>query len=227
MNAESSEKLKTLLGLEREPVAIKWSTKEPRNMDKESGKSRFCTKLDKALNGEIFYSTVEEEECLGGARYSGMKDISEFPKNMRSGAFLTQMGVHKNIQAVQRAWSHYKAMEKGIFSSILFAPLAKAEFEADVIFIVCNSKQGMEILHANSYDGAVQAIGADVGPICSTMAALPYLSGQVTYGFAEVGARNNMEVTDEEVMVAIPSAQLERIISNLEQMRTKMLFKEN
>jgi uncharacterized protein (DUF169 family) len=54
--------------LEREPVAIKWSPKEPRNIRKESEKSRFCTKLDKAMNGEIFYSTAEEEECLGGAR---------------------------------------------------------------------------------------------------------------------------------------------------------------
>jgi uncharacterized protein (DUF169 family) len=227
MNADLSEKLKDILELEREPVAIKWSPKEPRNMGKESEKSRFCTKLDKAMNGEIFYSTAEEEECLGGARYSGMKDISEFPANMRSGAFLTQMGVHKDIPAVQRAWSHYRAMDKGLFSSILFAPLAKAEFEADVIFIVCNSQQGMEILHANSYDGAVQAIGADVGPICSTMAALPYMTGQVTYGFAEVGARNNMEIKPEEVMVAIPASQLERIVSNLEVMRNTMMFKKN
>src|SRR5512145_2974858 len=122
MNVDLAEKLKDLLELEREPVAIKWSTKEPKNMEKESEKSRFCTKLDKAMNGEIFYSTAEEEECMGGARYSGMKDISDFPANMRSGAFLAQMGVHKDIPAVQRAWSHYCALDKGLFCSILFAP---------------------------------------------------------------------------------------------------------
>ncbi|HSO25563.1 MAG TPA: DUF169 domain-containing protein, partial [Methanobacteriaceae archaeon] len=179
-----------------------------------------------AMNGEIFYSS-RGRRVPGWGPHSGMKDISEFPANMRSGAFLTQMGVHKDIPAVQRAWSHYRAMDKGLFSSILFAPLAKAEFEADVIFIVCSSQQGMEILHANSYDGAVQAIGADVGPICSTMAALPYMTGQVTYGFAEVGARNNMEIKPEEVMVAIPASQLERIVSNLEVMRNTMMFKKN
>ncbi|MGB9936228.1 MAG: hypothetical protein ACPK7O_00765 [Methanobacterium sp.] len=37
------EKLKELLKLENEPVAIKWSVKEPRDIGKEKEKSRFCT----------------------------------------------------------------------------------------------------------------------------------------------------------------------------------------
>ena len=82
------EKLKEILKLERDPVAIKWSVREPRNIKKEEGKSRFCAKLGKAMNGEIFYSTVEEEECGGGMRYSGMKDPKELNANMRSGSFL-------------------------------------------------------------------------------------------------------------------------------------------
>ena len=68
------KELKDILKLEKEPVAIKWSMREPKDIEKEKTKSRFCTKLDKALNGEIFYSTAEEEECMGGMRYSGMKD---------------------------------------------------------------------------------------------------------------------------------------------------------
>ena len=45
--------------------------------------------------GEIFYSTVEEEDCMGGLRYSGMKDRRELPKNMQSGSFLVPAGVIK------------------------------------------------------------------------------------------------------------------------------------
>ncbi len=47
MSNELGEKLKELLKLENEPVAIKWSVKEPRNIEKEKGTSRFCTKLTK------------------------------------------------------------------------------------------------------------------------------------------------------------------------------------
>jgi len=216
--------LKDLLDLKKEPVAIKWSTKIPRNIKKEVGTSRFCKKLEKASNGDVFYATAEKEDCMGGARYSGLKDVKEFPSNMRSGAFLVGMGVYKNVPAVQRSWNHNKQIEPGIFKAISFAPLVKTEFEPDVIFIICNARQGMEILHANAYDSGKHALGADSGPICSTMATLPYLSGKVTYGFGDIGARNNTNLDPEDVMVSLPAADLQRIISNLKEMRTKRLF---
>ena len=223
---ELGNKLKELLKLENEPVAITWSVKEPRNIEKEIGKSRFCTKLEKAINGEIFYATAEEEECMGGARYSGLKDQKEFPANMQSGAFLVPMGVYKNIPAVQRSWRNNLNVECGIFNAVIFAPLVKAEFDPDVIFIICNAKQGMEILHANAYDSGAHGLGADSGPICSSMAAIPYLTGKVTYGFGDVGSRKNMNINPEDIMVSIPAVELSRIVSNLEDMRTKMHFRE-
>lgn len=226
MDNELGKKLKEILKLENEPVAIKWSVKEPKNVEKEEGKSRFCTKLEKAMHGEVFYATAEEEECMGGARYSGLKDKKEFPANMQSGAFLIPMGVYKNIPAVQRSWKENQNVEPGIFQAVIFAPLNKAEFDPDVIFIVCKAKQGMEILHANAYDSGAHGLGADSGPICSSMAAVPYLTGKVTYGFGDVGARNNMNIKPEEVMVSIPTSELSRIVSNLEEMRTKRMFKE-
>lgn len=100
MYQKMGSELKEILKLEREPVAIKWSLREPKNIKKESEPSRFCTKLDKASKGEIFYSTVEEESCMGGgSRYSGMKDRKELPKNMQSGSFLVPAGVYKSVPA--------------------------------------------------------------------------------------------------------------------------------
>lgn len=221
------EKLKNILKLEREPVAMKWVSREPRNIPKENEKSRFCTKLDKAMNGEIFYSTADEEECMGGLRYTGMKDPKEFPKNMLSGAFLVPGGVYKSIPAVQRSWKVNMAVEPDLFNAIIFSPLMKAEFEPDVIFLVTNARQGMEILHANAYDSGSHGQGADSGPICSSMAAIPYLTGKVTYGFGDIGSRNNMNLKDEEILISIPASDLERIISNLEEMKTKTFFRRN
>jgi uncharacterized protein (DUF169 family) len=221
------EKLKNVLKLEREPVAIKWVSREPKNIPKEEGKSRFCTKLDKAMKGDIFYSTADEEECMGGLRYTGMKDPKDFPKNMRSGAFLVPGGVYKSIPAVQRSWKGNMAIEPGIFNAMIFSPLIKAEFEPDVIFLITNARQGMEILHANAYDSGSHGLGADSGPICSSMAAIPYLTGKVTYGFGDIGSRNNMTLKDEEILVSIPASDLERIVSNLEEMKTKTFFRRN
>lgn len=226
MYRELGEKLKDVLKLEREPVAIKWSVREPRGMKKEEGTSRFCTKLEKAMEGKIFYSTVDEEECGGGMRYSGMKDPKELPKNMQSGSFLIPAGVFKNMPALQRAWSHHPSIKPGIFSAILFAPLKDAPFEPDIVFVVCNAKQGMEILHANTYDSGAQSEGADIGPICSSMAARPYLTGRVTYGFGDIGSRNNMNIRPENVMISIPAGALSRITANIGEMKTKTFFRE-
>jgi uncharacterized protein (DUF169 family) len=226
MYTKQGEKLKKLLDLEKEPVAIKWSVREPRNIPKEEGKSRFCTKLTKAMQGEVFYATAEEEECMGGARYAGLKDKCEFPQNMQSGSFLVPMGVYKDIPAVQRSWKHNMNVDPGIFNAVTFAPLNKAEFDPDVIFIICNAEQAMEILHANAYDSGSHGLGADSGPICSTMAALPYLTGKVTYGFGDTGSRRNMEITREQVMVTIPASELSRIVDNLDEMRNKRNFRK-
>jgi uncharacterized protein (DUF169 family) len=227
MHQEIGDKLKQILKLDQDPVAIKWSVRAPKNIPKEKGKSRFCTKLDKAAKGEIFYSTVEEEDCMGGIRYSGMKDKKELPTNMQSGAFLVPAGVYKSIPAVQRSWKNNMAIESGIFSAVIFSPLSKADFEPDIIFLVCNSEQAMMILHANAYDSGSHGLGADSGPICSSMAAIPYLTGKVTYGFGDIGSRRNMTLKPEDVMVTIPAGDLERIISNLTEMKKKTFFKES
>ncbi|WP_048191946.1 DUF169 domain-containing protein [Methanobacterium sp. SMA-27] len=227
MYQEIGEKLKEILKLDLDPVAIKWSVRVPKNIPKEEGKSRFCTKLDKAAKGEIFYSTVKEEDCMGGMRYSGMKDRKELPTNMQSGAFLVPAGVYKSIPAVQRSWKNNMAIESGIFSAVIFSPLSKADFEPDIIFLVCNAEQAMMILHANAYDSGSHGLGGDSGPICSSMAAVPYLTGEVTYGFGDIGSRRNMTLKPEDVMVTIPAGDLERIISNLIEMKKKTFFRES
>ncbi|KAF5086859.1 DUF169 domain-containing protein [Methanobacterium aggregans] len=225
-NMELGENLNEILKLENEPVAIKWSVKEPKNVEKEEGKSRFCNKLIKAMDGEIFYATLEEEECMGGARYSGLKDMHEYPANVQSGAFMVPKGLYKDIPAVQRSRKNEIYINPGIFNAIIFSPLNKAEFEPDVIFILCNAQQGMEILHANSYDSGKHGMGADAVPVCSSMAASPYMTGKVTYGFGDVASRQSMNISPEEIMVSIPASDLPRIVSNLREMRTKMFFKE-
>jgi uncharacterized protein (DUF169 family) len=223
---ELGEKLNEFLNLENEPVAITWSVDEPKDVEREGSKSSFCTKLDKAMNGEIFYATKEEEGCMGGARYSGFKDITEYPANVQSGAFMIPRGLYRDIPAVQRSRESEKYINPGIFSAVVFAPLSKAVFKPDVVFMVCNAKQGMELLHANAYDSGEHGIGADAAPICSSMAATPYMTGKVTYGFGDVAARKNMDIREDEIMISIPGGDLSRIVSNLGEMRTKILFKE-
>ncbi len=72
----------------------------------------------------------------------------------------------------------------------------------------------------------VHGIGADSRPICSSMAAVPYLTGKLHMDLVMLEHGNNMNINPEDVMISIPASESSRIVSNLEEMRTKRLFKE-
>lgn len=224
---ELDNKFKELLELKRTPVAIKWEVKEPTNIKKEENKTTFCKKLQKALDGEIFYSTSKEQLCMGGSIFTGMQNQNEFPQEMLSIEFLVKMGAYDSIPAAQRSWNKNKNIKAGIFNATLFGPLDKVNFKPDVVFLVCNANQGMEILHANSYDSGENAIGSDSRTICSSMAAIPYTTGKLTYGFGEAGARGNMNINPQEIMISIPENDLHRIIKNLEKMKGGVFLKRH
>jgi uncharacterized protein (DUF169 family) len=217
--------LRQLLGLEREPAALAWLTRIPKDIPKVTDKARFCTKLERATRGQCFYTTADEEQCMGGARYCGLRDAKKFASGRRSGEFLVAWGIYGSVAAVQRAWRENPQIEPGIFKALAFAPLSSAPFEPDLVFVLCNAKQGMELLHANAYDSGARAVGADSSPICSSMAAVPYLTGKLTYGFGDVGSRENMNLGPDQVMLTIPGSEHDRIVANLEQMRSKKSFK--
>ncbi len=224
MDTVTRSSLKELLGLQREPAALRWCTGIPKDLPRAAKKERFCVKLGRATRGESFYSTADEEECMGGGKYCGLCDDTKFPASRRSGEFLVSMGVYHDVAAVQRAWQENMLIEPGIFKALAFAPLSGASFDPDVVVVVCSARQGMELLHANAYDSGARGIGADAGPICSSMAAMPYLTGKVTYGFADVGSRERMDLGADGVMVSIPGSELARIVSNLGEMRSGKAF---
>ena len=161
---------------------------------------------------------------MGGAKYCGLADASEFAPGRRSGEFLVAHGIYKNVPAIQRAWQAYQAIEPGIFKALEFSRLTTSPFDPDVIVVVCNTKQAMDLLHANAYDSGARGIGADAGPICSSMAAVPYLTGKVTYGFADIGSRDRMNLNPGEALVSIPGSEVDRIVANLREMRSKKAF---
>jgi len=216
--------LKELLSLEREPVALHWCTKIPKDVPRAEKKARFCVRLGEATLGHSCYATGEDEECMGGGKYCGLCDAKEFAPGRRSGEFLVARGIYHSVAAVQRAWRENLLIEHGLFKAMAFAPLASAPFDPDVVFMLCTARQGMELLHANAYDSGARGIGADAGPICSSMAAVPYLTGKVTYGFGDVGSREQMGLGPEGVMVSLPGSELARIVCNLREMRSKKAF---
>ncbi len=106
MDASPRSPLASILGLDLEPAALRWCVRLPEGLPRAARGLRFCAKVARAMRGESFYATEDEEACQGGARYCGLCTAKLSPSR-RSGEFLVTLGLYRDVAAVQRAWSDY------------------------------------------------------------------------------------------------------------------------
>lgn len=205
--------LKKLLKLDNSPIAIAFSNVAPKAVEQRKGVKRLCGMLDSVrFDGEIFYTTVENHECDGGSGSCGMKEMSE---RIKTGEFLCKMGLFGSPRAARRFINANPRIETGTVKIVSFSPLEKLIFEPDVVAIICNAKQAMILLEAYAYENGKRAMGMAGPPICSSIVAAPYLTGEVTYSFGDHGARNYMRIKDDEVFIGIPAELMSTIMDNL------------
>ena len=220
MYTELSNTIAKSLGLKSSPVAISFSTEPPEGLQRMSGEVRLCQMLDKVrLDGESFYTLSENHECDGGSTSCGLKEVSERSK---TGEFLAKdLGLFATKRAARRFSSSNPRIEYGTVKVISFAPLDKTKFEPDVVVLVCNARQGMKIAEAFSYETGKKITGLSAPPICSSVVAAPFLTGEVVYSLGDSGARRFMKINDEDIFVGIPAELLNDIVKNLEKLESR------
>ncbi len=214
---EFSNRMKKSLGLGSSPIAISFSTKAPKGVGQMKGEMRLCQMLDLVrFDNKSFYTTSDNHACEGGSGSCGIKEMSE---RIKTGEFLSKMGLFGSARAARRFINSNPRIEFGTVKVITFSPLEKVTFEPDVIVLVCNARQGMLIAEAFSYESGKRTLGMTGPPICSSIVAAPFLTGEVVYSLGDHGARNNMKIKDEEVFIGIPAELLPCIVENLEKLK--------
>ncbi len=216
MFSELSVRLKKKLGLDCFPVAISFEQKIPPDMEQLKGSLRLCEMLDKArLEGESFYSVSKCHKCSGGASSCGLRKMSSHRK---SGQFLVDLGLFGTARAARRLIESNPGIEFGTVKGVSFAPLDSAKFEPDVIVLICNACQAMKIAEAFAYESGKKITGLTGPPICSSVVAAPFLTGEVIYSLGDAGARKYMDIGDDNLFVGIPSELFTEIVDNLDKL---------
>lgn len=218
MYEDLTKKLKEHLNFRGSPVAIALINDKP-DLEELDNKKRFCGMLnDPWLNGKSFYTTKEQHDCDGGAYHLGLK---EMPDEMKNGEFLyKKVGLFGSARAARRFFSSNIGVEPGTVKYACFSPLDKANFEPDVVVIICNAKDGMKLIEASAYETGICAEGL-MGPICSTIVAAPFLTGKVTFCLADAGSRQWLNINDDEMMVGIPFERLTSVVKGLDGINKK------
>ena len=211
MNLTTGNALQELLGLRWPPVAIAFRESAPANIPRiESPAPAGCGYWRLAAEGRMFYTEASDHyTCPVGAHTHGV----ELPPNVAqelNGLVETMVQMQyikmEEIPAIPR--------RERPFRVALYARLAEAFFDPDVVLIRGAAKQLMLVAEAAQAAGIASG-GATMGrPTC---AILPesLQSGMATASFGCIGNRVYTGLGDDEGYYAIPGAHIPEVVNKL------------
>ena len=200
-----------LLELSRSPVAVKFQESAPEGVSRiDAAAVSGCTYWKLASEGQTFFTEASDHfGCPIGAHTHGV-DLPEETAQELEGL----VGTMVELQ--------YIAMEEvpGIpqleepFGVAVYAPLADASFEPDVVLLSGTPFQMMllgEAVHA----AGLASDGATVGrPTCAAIPAVMQ-SGRATANFGCIGNREYTGLQSDELYFVIPGSKLNVVAEKL------------
>jgi uncharacterized protein (DUF169 family) len=215
-NQYISEELKKILKLKNSPVAIKFVRNKGelvKNIPKINEKIRHCEMVKKASNGEVFYGSSKEQLCKGGSSSLGLEEV---PKNMKTGEFYYNLGRFKSIGSAKRTLDLIPKIKFKNYA-LIYAPLEKANFEADIIILIVNPKKAMLVSQAIVYTlgGRVNSNFAGIQSVCSDAVAGPFNTKETNFTLGCNGSRKFAKIQDEELIIGLNSENINCLITAL------------
>ena len=216
-NKKYCEVIESKIKLDAKPVAMKLLTSEddiPDGIELINEKIRHCEMVRKASLGSKFYSTIEEQLCLGGAGAIGLR---EMPEKLANGEKYYSLGRFKDLKTAKKLTSKLSII-KDIHWGIIYAPLDEANFEADVIEIITEPVGGMKLAQSIVYNTGekINPSFAGIQSLCGDAFSNPYIEKGINFTLGCDGSRKAADIKDNEMTVGISKYKIEEVISSLE-----------
>ena len=216
-NQKYCEVIESKIKLDAKPVAMKLIKTEgdlPEGYDLIDEKIRHCEMVRKASLGSKFYSTLEQQMCLGGAGAIGLRDM---PPKLANGEKYFSLGRFQDLETAKKLTSKLSIVEEEHWG-IIYAPLDEADFEADVIEVITEPVGGMILAQSIVYKTGekITASFAGIQSLCGDAFANPYISDGINFTLGCDGSRKAADIKDNEMTVGISKAKIEEVISGLQ-----------
>lgn len=199
------------LGLDQSPVAIAFRESAPEGIARiESAAPAGCTYWKYAAQGQTFYSEAADHYgCPIGSHTHGIELPDEQAKEL-DGLIGTMVSL-SYIDPDEVAGIPRRTEPFGV---AIYAPLADADFEPDVVLITGTAKQLMllaEAAHAAGVGNEPSAVGR---PTCAAIPAVMQ-SGLTATNFGCIGNRVYTELADDDLYFLIAGAKLDAVVGKL------------
>jgi uncharacterized protein (DUF169 family) len=201
----TARRLQELLGLRHLPVAVTFCATPPAGIPRiDSAGPSSCSYWKLAAEGRTFYTEAADHyNCPIGAYVHGI-DLPAEVKNALEGVISTMISLGylgaEEVPGIPR--------RDGAFGVAVYAPLAQADGEPDVVILAGNARQVMLLAEAA---GAAGMLGR---PTC---AALPQVM-KTRQGVASLGCIGNRVYTglaDDEMYFALPGSLVKPVTEKL------------
>jgi uncharacterized protein (DUF169 family) len=204
------------LGLKGSPVAIALKDELPCGLEK-GAPARHCEMVQHVRQkADMFYSTIDEHKCRGGAAVIG---LTEIPENVADGKYYYKLGAFASIEASRNTMESVPRIEKSS-KFALYAPLESVNFSPDIVVVLCTPKQAMQMIQADLYTdgGRVQTGFAGKQSLCGDIVANTLNTNSVQVSLGCSGSRKHAKIEDNELIVGIPVERIEQLVNSLEKL---------
>jgi uncharacterized protein (DUF169 family) len=216
--AAAADLLKKSLALEGSPVAIQLAhsaSEIPEGMQKMDKTVRHCQMVNLARNeGRIFYATVENHECMGGAWALGLREISD---SLKTGQFYFKLGKFESWAACKRTIDRIPHVESRATYATLYAPLGLTPFAPHVVLMVASPRAMLKLAQTSLYrtGGRITAEFSGIQSVCSDATAQTYLTGRPNFSLGCDGSRRFSGIADGEMVMGLPGELLPEFLQAL------------
>lgn len=205
-------RLKSLLGLESNPVAVAFSDAPPAGLARiEAPAVSGCTYWKLAAEGRAFYTEAADHwGCPVGAHTHNVPMPSEKQQELQS-----MVGTMVQLEYIKMEEIPQIPQRKKPMAIASYSPLDGAAFQPDAVLVRGNSRAIMLLAEAASAAGAPVQAGVMGRPTC---AVIPVTAdgGRAAASAGCIGNRVYTGLGDDEMYFSIPGRQLDSVLAKLD-----------
>lgn len=217
-----AETLKEAVGLEYEPVGIKFYEKAPLNGMQKAEDHRMCQLVMRARKGEKLMLTKEGISCPAAAAALGFKPL---PKNLQDGSMLQGYGIFRDKEAAVKVMEDMPRLELGKYEVVVAKPLKDWEENPDVIVIEDEVEKLMwiSLAYLNDEGGRLNMSTSILQAVCVDSTVLPFKSQKINMSFGCYGCRDATDAKPNEAILGIPFSKLDMVFENIKYLKSKAI----
>lgn len=206
---ESSKKIRNALGIEREPVGVKYTDESPAAKLAE-GQYAVCNGILEAAGGKVIMLSEETCACPGGKSHLGLTETREVPLRM----LVEGEKLWCDVKTAMRSSLESQKMAKpplGIARKVYLYPVGKDIFVPDLIIFLVNAEQVSRLITlAQFWDGKTPSFEMR-GSLCWSSITYPIVSGNFNITAGDISARR-MAGWDKNIMIgSVPVEKIQGI----------------